>query len=84
MNATEVLLVHKVWRLLNRKHQVTSARLAKAIGKVPAIQAVKSVEDAYGVHIEKSEDSYHMVETDAKAPAAKTRKTPVKKAAKKK
>ena len=83
MNASEVVMTYKVWRLLNRKHHVTETRLAKAIGKTPALHAIKSVEDSFHVTIEKTEEGFHMVETEAKAPAARTRKAPVKKAAKK-
>jgi hypothetical protein len=59
---------------------VTSARFEKAIGKEPALQVVKSIEDAYHVSIEKTEGGYHMTETSAKHPVA--RKVKAKKATK--
>jgi len=80
MNAEMVILTYKVWRLLNRKHLVTKARMEKAVGKVPILQAVKAVEDAYGVHVTKDEHGYHMDETAAKAPTS--RKPKAKKATK--
>lgn len=85
MNADEVKLVVRVWKILNRKFYVTEARLAKVIGKTPAIQAVKSVEDSFHVSVEKLEQGYHMDATSAKAPVAKTlKKAAAKKVAKKK
>lgn len=83
MNGTEVVMTYKVWRLLNRKHNVTEARLAKAIGKKPALHAIKSVEDSFHVTIQKTEDGYHMVESEAKAPAPRARKAPTNKVTKK-
>lgn len=84
MNASEVVMVYKLFRLFNRKWFVTEARLARAIGKTPAIQAVKSVEDSFHVSIEKLEQGYHMESTEAKKPAPRAaKKTPAKKAAKK-
>ncbi len=53
------------------------------IGKEPAIQVVKRIEDAYHVSIEKTEEGYHMSETSAKQPAPRKAKT-TKVAAKKK
>jgi hypothetical protein len=83
MNAFEIVRTYKVWRLLNRKHHVTETRLAKAVGKTPVLHAIKSVEDSFHVTIEKTEQGYHMVESEAKAPAPRARKAPVKKATKK-
>jgi hypothetical protein len=80
MNATQITLLHKAWRLLNRKWFVTPARLEKTIGKEPVLQVVKSIEDAYHVSIEKTEGGYHMTETSAKQPVA--RKAKAKKATK--
>lgn len=76
-------MTYKVWRLLNRKHHVTEIRLAKVIGKTPAFHAIKSVEDSFRVTVKKTEQGYHMVESEAMTPAARARKAPLKKAAKK-
>ena len=53
MNSVEIKLTHRVWMLLNRKDLVTHARLAKLIKKEPPMHALKRVEDAYQVTIEK-------------------------------
>jgi hypothetical protein len=74
MNATQITLLHKTWRLLNRKWFVTPARLEKAIGKEPAAQIVKRIEDAYHISIEKTEQGFHMSETSAKQPATRKAK----------
>jgi hypothetical protein len=80
MNATQITLLHRAWHLLNRKWFVTPARFEKTIGKEPALQVVKSIEDAYHVSIEKTEAGYHMTETSARQPVA--RKVKAKKATK--
>jgi len=69
MNANQITLAYRTWRLLNRKWTVSPKRLQKSIGKEPALQVVKIVEDAFHVSIEKTESGYHMTETSAKQPA---------------
>lgn len=79
MDAAMIIVIHKAWRLLNRKWTVTEARFAKEIGKTPVLHVTKGIEDAYGLKVEKTEDGYHLRETSAKAPTARTPKKVAKK-----
>ena len=71
MNSSEIKLTHRVWMLLNRKDLVTHARLAKLIKKEPPMHALKRLEDAYQVTVEKTDTGYRLKETEAKKPVAR-------------
>jgi len=77
MDANQIVLAYRTWRLLNRKWNVSPKRFQKRIGKEPALRVVKMVEDAFHVEIEKTEQGYHLKGTEAKQ--AGTRKAKAKK-----
>ena len=90
MTANEIRLAFAAWKLLNRKHHLTTARFER-LTKEPLGKVCKLVEDAFGVKVEAIKEGdgvlYHMTSTEAKQKAVaapKKAKPAAKKAAPKK